>query len=234
MVPHVTDTGVEPDGREIKVPRGAVRGSARRWRLGLAVGALGGAALVLIMVQQAQLFRTAVAEEAAIIATEFLEAREAWDEDRVLSYLDPDAVVSINPARKVSDIPAELSWLRATQWRYHVDGCSPTSFRSEGTHRVMCAVTYENAWSRVQNLAPDSSSRFTIEVRDGLIVSAMLSFAPRGFGAQSYAAFAEWVRDTHPEDAAVMFVYDTAPVLTEASIQLWEQYTQEYVQEVGG
>lgn len=234
MVPHVTDTGVEPDGREIKAPRGAGRGSRRRWRLGLAVGALGGAALVLIMVQQAQLSRIAASEEAALIATEFLEAREAWDADRALSYLDPDAVVSINPARSVSDIPAELSWLRATQWRFYVDECSPTSFRSEGTHRVMCAVTFDNAWSRVQNLAPDSSSRFTIEVRDGLIVSAMLSYGPTTSGNQSYTAFGEWVRDTHPEDAAVMFVYDTAPALTEESIQLWEQYTREYVREVGG
>lgn len=61
-----------------------------------------------------------------------------------------------------------------------------------------------------------------------------MATASRARSSESFP-FAAFVSTTYPEDAAVMCVDDTYSEvrLTEESIRLWEQHTQDYVKEMG-
>ena len=189
--------------------------------------------LVVTSVREAQF--SAVSVSAAETATAFLEARQVWDAEAALSYLPEEAKVSIPPARSVEELPMELALLQALGWIYEVDDCSVVEAHKfdDGTRRVLCSVTHHNDLSRALGVGPYTTTRFTMDVRDGLITSVILAVPMASYVNQTAAPFFDWLTENHPEDIEAMTTLGTiTPALTVESIDLWKRYVAEFVAEL--
>ncbi len=61
------------------------------------------------------------------------------------------------------------------------------------------------------------------------ITHAFLSFAPISFHNEAVMTFDSWLGANHPEHVDDMYLYAGLPLLTPESIELWRQYTDEFV-----
>ena len=191
--------------------------------------------LVLTSVREARV--AAVSDAAAETATAFLEARQAWNAEAAIDYLSEEAKVSIPPARSVEELPMELALLQTIGWIYEVDDCSVVEAHKfdDGTRRVLCSVTHHNDLSRALGVGPYTTTRFTMDVRDGLITSVILAVPMASYVNQTAAPFFDWLTENHPEDIEAMTRIGTiTPALTVESIDLWKRYVAEFVAELHG
>jgi len=118
-------------------------------------------------------------------------------------------------------------------------GSPPTSSRPLATiTSLRCPFEFHSLRSDEIGLGPFSGSYFDLIVRtepgrDGGIVRASISLDIDEFSPQMWEPFTDWVYETYPDDAAVMYdVPHSLERLSEESIQLWEQRTREYVREM--
>ena len=101
--------------------------------------------------------------------------------------------------------------------------------------QVFCTYTIENAWSRARGVGPFTGGRFYFTIADGKIQKLTHIFDFREFSPQVWEVFRAWVRDTHPQDVAVMYDFSggvDVPRKTPEAIALWEQHTNEFVASV--
>lgn len=208
------------------------RDRSSRYRLVTAVLILAIATSAVIVIQQPLVVRERALAESVSVSEEFIQAFNARDFELVASLVTDGAEVSINPARSPQELETTMAWMQATGWNLTARRCTASDRGAEeGTQRVLCLVTQENAWSRILGLAPDRRSAFTFEVAEGRIVGAFLSFAPMSFPNESVISFEAWLNERHPEDEQFMYTYDRLPSLSAESIELWSRYTDEFVAE---
>lgn len=139
------------------------------------------------------------------------------------------------------DWPGMLEWYEASDWKHTPGRCSEvTAFRTEDDPvTIYCEYLPTNAWSRALGHDVTSPDRFRLTVQDGLIVRlenqdvatpADASFLP------AWTAFIEWVEETRPEDLEIMFeegMFEEGEIsLTDASIALWAENTEDFVASV--
>lgn len=203
-----------------------------RYALVAALMILATAATLLILAQRPLVERERALEDAVLVSEEFIAALSGGDYGVVASLVSESAEISINPARSPQNLEMAMVWMEATGWRLTADRCTASDRGSEeGTQRVLCRLTQENAWSRVLGLAPDTRSALTIEVTSGRIVKALHSFALMSFPNESRDTFENWLTDNHPEDEDLMYTLPYLPALSSESIELWRRHTEEFVAE---
>ena len=84
---------------------------------------------------------------------------------------------------------------------------------------------------------PYDNSLFMVTVENGKVVDASLNFSgvSNGYDDEMWHPFEAWMDEQHPEDDELMNAFwDPASTKAEidASLQLWEQRTQDYVDAV--
>lgn len=212
------------------------RGSGKRRRRQPVVAAfviVAIAATLLVLVQRPVVERERALEQAVLVSEDFIAALDADDYAVVSSLVSDDAEISISPARSPQDLEMAMAWMEATGWRVNADLCTASDRGAEeGRLRVLCRLTQENAWFRGLGLDPDTRSAFTIEVMSGQIVKALQSFALISFPNESKATFESWLAEHHPEDLELMYTLPGLPSLSDDSIELWREHTEEFVAEV--
>ncbi len=167
------------------------------------------------------------------VATGFLEAFGAFDVSQAMTYLADDAVIASMGA--ADDPRLLISYLEATGYEQTLEPCEEVGDSASGTS-VRCPFDFHALRSGEIGKGPFSGGAFDLVVRDGEIVEVSQGWEIEEFSPQVWEPFAEWVSTTHPKDAAVMYTDEslTGVQLTEESIRLWGQRTQEYVADLAG
>jgi basic membrane lipoprotein Med (substrate-binding protein (PBP1-ABC) superfamily)/DNA-binding SARP family transcriptional activator len=172
-------------------------------------------------------------EAAEDIAREFLHAFATFDVDRALGYLSSDAVAGLSETPEAFRQFASL--LEGWGYKESITGCEQREASADSVS-LRCAFDYHTLGSDQLGIGPYSGSYWDLTVRDGIIVSASQTweYTANGFGEQLWDPYARWVSTAYPEDAAVMYLDQahTTFRVSEESARLWEQHTQEYVDEV--
>jgi hypothetical protein len=207
---------------------------------------IGAAAVVLLLIgaliifqsrQEAPVVTQAPEDPTAAVetATAFLDAYRAFDLEQAAAYLTADANLSGLWGGQ-EDWRLANSFMEAAGVKLLLDSCEAGDSTAAGTE-VRCSYAYHAIRSDEIGLGPFSGSWFFLTVQEGKIVSALMSheFRANGFSAQMWEPFAMWVAENHPEDAAIMYEdwpTATQEALTDESIALWEQHSQEYADDV--
>jgi hypothetical protein len=174
------------------------------------------------------------------VAMGFVDAYGAFDADRAMTYLTDEAIAEMSGsaagANTREELRLELALLEAQGYAQTISGCEHQADSTSGAE-VRCAYDFHVIRSDEIGLGPYSDNYWDLTVRDGKVVSAAntVAFMTNGFSDQLWEPFAQWVATNYPDD--VLRMYDnggqTNARLTEESIQLWEQRSREYAQEVG-
>jgi hypothetical protein len=201
-------------------------------RYGTLIGIAAAAAIVigvLILFRPAGNGSVAADATAVDIATGFVEAYGAFDVDRAASYLAVDAVMRLEG----NDWRLGNRLLEAMGFKLMLDSCEEVRSGPTGTS-VRCMFESNELRSDEIGLGPFSGSYFDLTVLDGEIVRAGMRIESAESFPQMWEPFAEWVSETYPEDAAIMYGdashNHTPELLTDEVISLWEQRSREYVE----
>lgn len=167
------------------------------------------------------------------VATDFVEAFGAFDAERAIRDLaDGTDLAGINGVDGSAELRLLLSLLEAQGYEQLGTSCAATGSSASGTD-VRCMFDFHAIRSDEIGRGPYSGSYFDLTIRDGEIVRPSLYWETKEFSTYLWEPFAAWVSETYPEDGAVMYnAAYTNFLLSEESIQLWEQHTREYVKEM--
>ena len=170
-------------------------------------------------------------DQAAGVATSFLEAYGAFDVEQASSYLADDATIA--SMTEQDDLRLLLSFFEATGYRQILDSCEEVGDSFPGS--IRCTFDFHGLRSGEIGRGPFNGSSFDLFVRDGKVVRASQHWETEKFSPQMWEPFAGWVSTAHPKDAAVMYTDDSHSNvrLTEKSVRLWAARTREYVENVG-
>jgi hypothetical protein len=178
------------------------------------------------------------------IALAYLEALAANDVDTLREIVSPTAT-----GVDRDDQSGILAWQDATGIVITRSGCTEVEKYGTDGAVVNCPWVYDSKWHRALGLDPSSMLQVFL-IRDGKIQQVSETNSKMDDLVQVWESFRSWVEENHPEDMATM--YNTAgedledtdtryniPVgrdhnTTTESIALWEQYTDEFVAEMGG
>ena len=223
------------------------REAARHPRTDWAVGGLVAAAAVVAAVVWWQGSRDAtnvepappvdVPTQAEQVATDFVEAWADFDRPRLASYIADGATLKLGPVAGDSDgWRLENRFDQAAGFAMQLQECSET-FGSQDRIQVGCAFRLHMLGSDQLGRGPYDNGLFLLTVEDGEVVDASLSFSgvSNGYDDEMLHPFEAWMDEQHPEDAELMnAIWDAASTKAEigASLQLWEQRTQDYVDAV--
>jgi hypothetical protein len=120
-------------------------------------------------------------------------------------------------------LPALHDWYRSVGAEYVSDGCRLRPAMGD----VECLYSVDNDLTRFLGTGP-IANRFVVESADGAITS--VNDVPNEQLDEVWQTFADWIADNHPEDVERMYTEDTlVPLLDATSIELWEQYVDEFV-----
>lgn len=215
------------------------------WRRGW-VAALSAAAVVLLIIGVVALVQsgddppvgsevpvTTVAPESAealAIAEAFMEARDAADVEATFALFSDDVHLS-SLARTAEELVLWYAWDEAY-------GADIVSFECRELAdarltRVGCTYATTNAWAEALGVGPFSGSSYLLTMSDGRITSMVHNFNDTEFLPQVWSPVSIWIAERHPDDWQVMR-RGQAPILTEESIELWRQHTEEFVAEMTG
>lgn len=164
------------------------------------------------------------------VATAFLEARTAGDHASAAGYLSDDATIEMGPADSPETMSLEMAWQEAAGLILTVDRCTAGAEASvDGGTAVSCSVLLGGAVARANGIAPYSGS-YDFVVLDGMITSVILTDIG-SYSAYEWEPFGRWVALKHFEDVLSMYEdrAQTTILLTPPSIDLWSEYTDEYV-----
>jgi hypothetical protein len=166
---------------------------------------------------------------AVAVATGYLDAYASFDRARAASYLADDA--------HMSGWKRWNRWLEATQFKPLIGSCDESTSSADRT-RVVCPYEFHCLGSDKTRRGPFPDNSYTITIRDGEVVNMQddVPFMTNGFSDQMWEPFADWVGERYPQDAAVMYEDwpdADAQSLTDRSLELWTQHTQDYI-DAGG
>lgn len=223
------------------------RESARHPRADWAVGALVAAAAVVAAAvwwqgtHDAPVIEPAapvdVPTQAEQVATDFVEAWGDFDRPRLASYIADGATLKLGPVTGNPDgWRLENRFDQAAGFAMQQLECSET-YSPGDTIQVGCAFKLHMLGSDQLGRGPFDNSLFIVTVENGKVVDASLNFsgAGNGYDDEMLHPFEAWMDAQHPEDDEVMSAFwDAASTRAEidASLQMWEQRTQDYVDAV--
>jgi hypothetical protein len=165
------------------------------------------------------------------IGAAFVEAYVTFDTDTAASFLA--ATADLSGLEGGEEWRLGNRWFEATGFEATLDDCH--LFNAERpADSVRCYFWFHGLRSDDLGMDPFWPGWFDVVVRNDQVVSAAmhLEVTSNGFSAQVWEPFAEWVSTTYPADAAVMYTDSSYSQqrITEQSIGLWRQHTDEYVQ----
>jgi hypothetical protein len=172
------------------------------------------------------------------IATNFLQTYGAFDSKAATGYLADDADIgsligteSVDASTNADKLQLLISFLEAQGFEQMVDPCEVTGASGTDTY-VLCTFSFHMFRSNEIGRGPFDGSYYNLTVRDGKIVQASVAYDTERFSPQMWEPFLDWLRQTHPDDVAVMYEDETGTNyrLSPDSIRLWEQRTRGYVQ----
>jgi hypothetical protein len=165
----------------------------------------------------------------------YMSALGEYDWDAIRELFDPEEI-----DRAIAVTVGRDSWeyQQAVGMVYQNLGCAQTSSGSGGTV-IECAMLFDSKVGRVLGLEP-VEGLVSILASEGHVRRATHSVAGDntarpGLYDQAWDEFRAWVGTNHAEEVDSM--YDRArssPKLGPESTALWEQYTDEFVAEMGG
>jgi hypothetical protein len=164
------------------------------------------------------------AEEAAAeeTARAFIDAENAYDVDRMLTYFDREP-------ENLDELRLQVAWDQAVGTKKLNVHCRSQGESAAGID-IFCTYDDHSLRSDEAGFGPYAGySEFTI--RDGKIGPAesdITESASARFSSEMEKPFHWWMSANHPDDVAVMYE-GSEPRISEDSIPLWEQRTREYV-----
>ena len=168
------------------------------------------------------------------VATAFVEAWSEFDRPRAASYIADGVSLHIGPEPVTPDSwRRQNRWEQATGFTMQLDPCSDLS---RYLRQVGCAFSLHELGSEQLGRGPYGNNLFTVTVENGKVVDAKMTIDYYSSGLQNEMEdpFWKWNDAEHP-DQTVLAAYDD-PAATEAeinaSLQLWEQRIQGYVDAV--
>lgn len=171
------------------------------------------------------------------VAKDFMDAYGAFDADRLIGYLAPDADVDglISSIGEVHDGPGlrlSIDWLKAVGYEQLLRSCREGVTSASGAG-VRCTFDLHLLRSSAIGKGPYGPAEIDFTVSGGKIVraSAWNWDYEKAFSSEMWGPFERWVSRTAPEDVATMYTDGThsAPLLTDGSIRRWEVHTQGFV-----
>ena len=179
------------------------------------------------MVRLAHLMTGSLSIAEEIVQDAFVAVFEhaGWDAPAAIALLDPDADIEVFGI-PIEQLGSRYEFLEKVDWRRTVEECNVTN--NGPPIRVTCFYTSHNAWSDALGHAP-SSGRYFFRITDGRIVK-MVNLE----GETAWGSIQAWVRLNHLDDLDLMYTSSGRVLYTPESLALWEQYTAEFVAEVGG
>jgi hypothetical protein len=228
-------TDMQTHDRVIVDDEGGEPGGSRNLLIGIAaaIAIIVGAMLLLRPLTEDRPVADQPSAAATEIAAAFVKAYAAHDVDKAASYLAADAFAELGGDPEGMRLLSR--WREAVGVREVLDLCVERTTLSSGSV-VRCTYDYHALRSDEIGLGPFSGSYFDLTVQEGKIVavSSVLEFVSNGFSAEVWEPFAVWVAETHPDEVLVLYTDPDQAMqrMTEESIALWEERTQEYVDTV--
>jgi hypothetical protein len=171
----------------------------------------------------------------------FLEAYGRFDASEAATYLSPDAAITRlmvgaeDVEGTLQELRLNLAMLEATRFQQMLDPCEVVN-ASASTSRVTvdCSFDFHMIGSDDIGRGPFTDAKYSFTVLDGKIATAEVDFDyADDLSPQMWEPFAEWVYETYPEDAEVMYADPGAfQRLSEESVELWREHVSDYVQVV--
>ncbi len=163
------------------------------------------------------------------VASDYVQAVSDYNIAGVRAVVAAGA--DINGARAY-DLIADVAWAKAAGYSITLDSCHQQPEPSQ--HRVICTYDFHMLGSDEMGMGPYSGNRFELTVSDGQVARAQeqMSVVPNGFTSEVWEPFADWVRQAHPQDFAVMYTDASGSEgrKTAAALALWEERTTQYPQ----
>lgn len=160
------------------------------------------------------------------MATAFWQALAAGDKEQALSLVDPVERDSpaVPPHGRAFTLEGQFDWYDAVGWEWQLSTCE-----AETGAAPTCTVSASNAWSEALGIEP-IAGRFRVSFSDDGIIrvtDTSGSFSSR-WSQQAFEPFASWVQENHPDDAEVMFDFDTD--VNDEILDLYEINTTRFVE----
>lgn len=168
---------------------------------------------------------TVVAADTADVATEFWMALAAGDREQALALVDPAEIDSadIVPFGHAETLEGVFDWYEAVGWKWQLAEC--TDFNDD---QVRCTASARNAWSDALAVEPVSGNFFVRFSEDGIIaVEEDSNSFIVGWSPQVFEKFVQWVKEFHPDDAAIMWAEVD---LNQEILDLFELNTARFVE----
>jgi len=170
------------------------------------------------------------------VATGFMEALAAHDQDRVASYLAEGTTFALwTSPPDAGSLDAEIRWSVAAGVEILPGSCEAGPSAAEGTP-VVCPFDFHALGSAELDRGPYGANEFSFTVLDGKIVQTdnLVAFETNGFSDEMWEPFADWVEETYPEDSAPMYkdARHTLQATDEHAAELWAEHVTGYVQAV--
>jgi hypothetical protein len=171
----------------------------------------------------------APATPAEEIASGFFQTYAAHDVDQAATYLTADAFTEFGGS--VDGMRLEARWAEAQGYKLLLDSCQELETSPSGT-QVRCTYAFHAIRSDEIGLGPYSGNYYDFTLLDGEIVSVESVLSLGEFSPQMWEPFGTWVRQTYPDDVAIMYTSASMQRISEESIPLWERHSREYVDHV--
>jgi hypothetical protein len=161
------------------------------------------------------------------MATGFVEAWTNLDADGAAAYLSDDALAEFGDSLETMRLRAQMNRAQGEKWS--LGSCEVLDENPELT----CPYEFHGLGSDLIGMDPYPGS-FRIVGSDGVITDVLDRFTSRTrYTEQVVETFADWVKQTYPSDAPLMWAdaddaYQTDETLSEESIRLWEQHRREW------
>lgn len=200
-----------------------------RPRIGIAV-----VSFLAVMAVGASLFvnrdGSPAADSPLDVASGYMTAIQDWDAETTLELLAEDAVVEGGPVSSVEELPNQLAWMRALDWRWVPGEC--TASEDQPVTQVTCSFVHENMLSRSLGVGPFEGSTMDLEIADGLVQRSTQRLDITEYSPQVFEVFRNWLNTNYPQDVVVLFAdgccwADVSP----ESVALWAERAEEFAAE---
>lgn len=170
-------------------------------------------------------------ESSAVLAAEFLAARADRDLDVARTYLDRNVVFEWGPGGTYDTLASGWAWEDAFTVVHTTESCDAVG-SSGDTTTVVCRLKVDSEVAEAVDHDPGLVCAM-IEFVDQLITHLEVDAGPEcsyRYWGKMFAPFGHWLGTAHP-DITIDEMYNDR--LSEAGLELWTNYTQEFLDDIG-
>jgi hypothetical protein len=170
------------------------------------------------------------------VAESFMDAWVRGDGEAAAALFSPDGRFYFYES---GILPALSDWFQVMGQNFHSEGCTVRSGRV-----VDCAYTFDNKLTRQTDDVPRVGAFALVIGERGIDVVSNSAYLPKSslrprmllYAPPHFLDFGDsfiwWLQTEHPDDASRIGA-DFFPVANPGSIELWERYTDEYLDATG-